>query len=53
MKDRESRGEVERERKRERERERERARERLPSRLHTISVKPDVGLEPMKREIMT
>ena len=27
--------------------------ERIPSRFHTVSMKPDVGLELMYREIMT
>ena len=43
-----------------RHRERERAgegqrerRKRIPSRLRTISVEPDTGLDPMNREIMT
>ena len=50
-------------RERERERESERAqaregqreweRERIPSRLCTVSVEPNVGLEPMNKEIMT
>ena len=31
----------------------EREGERIPSRLCTISVEPDVGLEPMNREIVT
>ena len=35
------------------ERERERERERIPSRLHTVSTEPDVGLEPTNCEIMT
>ena len=44
---------------RERERERERARgeeaetERIPSRFHTLSVEPDVGLESTNRGIVT
>ena len=48
-----------RERERERERtsgggaEREGEKERIPSRLHTVSMKPSVGLEPMNREITT
>ena len=33
--------------------QRERGRERIPSRLHTVSVEPDVGLELTNREIMT
>ena len=32
---------------------RERERERIPSRLHTVSIKPDAGLEPTNCEIMT
>ena len=36
-----------------RERERERERERIPSRLHTVSSEPDVGLDLMNHEIMT
>ena len=36
-----------------RERERERERGRIPSRLHTVSTEPDVGLIPTNREIMT
>ena len=36
------------------ERERERERERvIPSRLYAVSTKPDVGLDPTNREIMT
>ena len=35
-----------------RDRERERGRERIPSRHHSVSVEPDVGLEPLSREIM-
>ena len=31
----------------------ERGRQRIQSRLHTISAKPDVGLEPTNHEIMT
>ena len=50
-----------RERERERERERARAekgqretgRDRIPSRLHTVSVEPDTGLELMNCEVMT
>ena len=45
--------ETEHEWRRGRERERERERERIPSKLHTTSVEPDVGLEPKNREIMT
>ena len=30
------------------EEQREKQRERIPSRLHTVSAEPDVGLEPMK-----
>ena len=33
---------------RERERERERENKGLPSRLHTVSTEPDVGLDPTK-----
>ena len=32
--------------------ERERGRERIPSRLHTVSAEPDMGLEFMNCEIM-
>ena len=28
-------------------------RERIPSRLHTVSIEPDTGLDPINREIMT
>ena len=46
-----------REREREREREskagRERGRERIPSRLHTVSIEPNTGLELMNSETMT
>ena len=31
----------------------ERERGRTPSRLHTVSLEPDVGLEPLNLEIMT
>lgn len=31
----------------------ERERKEIPSRLHTISTKPDEGLAPWNREIMT
>ena len=34
------------------EEQRERERERIPSRLCTVSLEPDVGLEPTNREIM-
>ena len=37
----------------EREGERERERERIPSGFCTASTEPDMGLEPMNREIMT
>ena len=45
----------ERERKREREggRGTEREKERSPSKLHTVSAEPDVGLNPTNCEIMT
>ena len=33
--------------------ERERRRERIPSRLHTVSTEPNVGLELTNGEIMT
>ena len=33
--------------------EAEKGRERIPSRLHTVSVKPDAGLGPLNHEIMT
>ena len=32
---------------------RERQRERILSRLRAVSAEPDVGLDPMNREIMT
>ena len=35
------------------ERQRERGRERIPSRLHTVTVEPDVGLKLTNRKIMT
>ena len=42
---------------REKERERaaqcEREAERIPSRLHTVSEEPDMGLNPINRDIMT
>ena len=48
--------ERERDRQRERvgeeQREREREGERIPSRLHTVSTQPDVGLYLMNHEIM-
>ena len=31
----------------------EKERERVPSRLHTVSAEPDVGLDPTNCEIMT
>ena len=34
-------------------REREREGDRIPSRLHTVSAEPNVGLEPTNREIIT
>ena len=34
-------------------RSRERGKERIPSRLHTVSTEPDVGLELTNHEIMT
>ena len=34
-------------------RHRERERQRIPSRLHTVSTEPDMGLEIMNHEIMT
>ena len=34
-------------------RERERERERIPSKVRTVGAKPDTGLEPMNREVMT
>ena len=34
-------------------RERERERERIPTRLHAVSVEPDVGLDLTTQEIMT
>ena len=40
-------------RQRERKRERREERERIPSRLHTVSREPDVGLKPKNCEIMT
>ena len=36
-----------------RERGREKVRERIPSRLHTVSAEPDVGLNLTYHEIMT
>ena len=33
--------------------EREGEREKIPSRLRAVSAEPDMGLEPMNREIMT
>ena len=38
---------------RERERERDTETERIPSRLHTASEEPDVGLETTNHEIVT
>ena len=50
-------GEGEREKERERASgggtEREREGKRIPSRLHTVSTKPDAGLELTNHEIMT
>ena len=43
----------ERQRKQAGEGQRERERERIPSRLHAVSAKPEVGLKLMNREIMT
>ena len=43
--------ERERERDHERERGRERGKQRIPSRLHTVSAEPDVGLSLMNLEI--
>ena len=46
----------ERERERERERagsDRKRGREKIPSRLHTVSLEPDMGPKSMNCEIMT
>ena len=40
-------------REREQGRGRERRRERIPSRLHTVSVEPDTGLDPMNCEAVT
>ena len=34
-------------------RERERERERIPSRLHTASMEPDAGFQPIKHEVRT
>ena len=31
----------------------DRGRERIPSKLSTVSMEPDVGLEPMNYQIMT
>ena len=45
--------EKERESARKQGRGRERGRERIPSRLHTISTKPNVGLEPTNCDIVT
>ena len=36
-----------------REEQRKRERERIPSRLHAVNTEPDMGLEPLNREIMT
>ena len=33
--------------------QRERERERIPSRLHTVSVEPNMRLKPMNCEVMT
>ena len=35
------------------ERERERGRERIPSKIHTVSAEPNLGLKPTNCEIMT
>ena len=43
----------ERDREHKRGRGRGRGRDRIPSRLHTLCPQPDVGLEPMSREITT
>ena len=43
----------ERERKSTRDEQRERNREGIPSRLHTVSIEPDVGLKLTNPEIMT
>ena len=43
----------ERERERAEERQRDRDRGRIPSRLHTVSAEPDVGLELMNHELKT
>ena len=40
-------------REREGEREEQRGRERIPSRLHTVSAEPNLGLDLMNCEIMT
>ena len=42
-----------RERERERDRDRDRERQRIPSRLHTVSMEPDAGLELTNHKIMT
>ena len=47
------RGERERDSERAGKGQKERERERIPSRLHAVSMEPDVGLEPMNCEIMT
>ena len=44
---------MQRERERDRERETERERQRILSKLHAVSAEPNIGLEPMNREIMT
>ena len=44
---------IQRVRERERKRGREGGREKVPSKLCTVSVEPDVGLDPINREIMT
>ena len=35
---------------RQRDIQRDRERERIPSRLHTVSIEPNVGLDPMNQE---
>ena len=45
--------ERERERERVQGRGREKGRARIPSRLHTVSAEPNIGLELTNREIMT
>ena len=43
----------EKDRENKRDRSRERGRKRIPSRLHSVGKKPEVGLQLLNREIMT